>query len=59
VRLRAPQAQNLDILPRSGYLSGRYGDGFNNEGTPFVAILALCNMTSADTVISLSGFQMD
>jgi hypothetical protein len=27
-----------------------------NEGTPFVAILALCNMSSADTVISLSGF---
>jgi hypothetical protein len=27
-----------------------------NEGTPFVAILALCNMSSADAVISLSGF---
>jgi hypothetical protein len=27
-----------------------------NEGTPFVAILALCKMISADTVIFLSGF---
>src|SRR5580765_3961374 len=27
-----------------------------NEGTLFVAILALCKMSSADTVISLSGF---
>jgi hypothetical protein len=27
-----------------------------NEGTPFVAILALCNMSSADMAISVSGF---
>src|SRR5271169_1050551 len=26
-----------------------------NEGTPFVAILALCNMRSADTAVSVSG----
>src|SRR6266853_28690 len=27
-----------------------------NEGTPFVAILALCNMISADTAVSVSTF---
>src|SRR6266403_3747388 len=27
-----------------------------NEGTPFVAILALCKMSSADTAVSVSGF---
>src|SRR5712691_74339 len=27
-----------------------------NEGTPFVAILALCNMSSADTAVSFSSF---
>src|SRR5712664_3895658 len=27
-----------------------------NEGTPFVAILALCNMSSADTAVSVSNF---
>src|SRR5882672_3359036 len=27
-----------------------------NEGTSFVAILALCNMSSADTAVSVSGF---
>src|SRR5216684_1780009 len=27
-----------------------------NEGTPFVAILALCNMISADTEVSVSSF---
>src|SRR5712664_4355827 len=27
-----------------------------NEGTPFVAILALCNMSSADTAVSVSDF---
>src|SRR6266478_6748823 len=26
-----------------------------NEGTPFVAILALCNMSSADTAVSVSS----
>src|SRR5690242_15549334 len=27
-----------------------------NEGTPFVAILALCKMSSADTAVSVSSF---
>src|SRR5438128_12662962 len=27
-----------------------------NEGIPFVAILALCNISSADTAVSLSAF---
>src|SRR6202795_2627348 len=27
-----------------------------NEGTPFVAILALCKMSSEDTAVSVSGF---
>src|SRR5271168_400030 len=30
-----------------------------NEGTPFVATLALCNMSSADTTISFPSFQTD
>jgi hypothetical protein len=30
--LRTPQAQNLVILAHSGYLSGRYGDGFDKRG---------------------------
>ena len=56
-RVRGPaQAQNLVILAGSGYFSGRYAIASTNEGTPFVAILALCNMSSADTGISFQRF---
>ena len=33
-RLRAPQAQNLFILTRSGYPSRRYSNRFNKRGYP-------------------------
>jgi len=52
-RLRTPQAQNLFILPTAAILPAVMAIASTNEGTPFVAILALCKMSSADTAVSV------
>src|SRR6266700_3722117 len=43
-------------LPAAAILPAVMAIASTNEGTPFVAILALCNMSSADTAVSVSGF---
>src|ERR1700685_959508 len=46
-------------LPAAVIFPAVMATAWTNEGTPFVAILALCNMSSADTKISFPLFQMD
>src|SRR5713226_2884243 len=43
-------------LPTAAILPAVMAIASTNEGTPFVAILALCNMSSADTAVSVSSF---
>src|SRR6266851_6532719 len=43
-------------LPTAAILPAVMAMASTNEGTPFVAILALCNMSSADTAVSVSSF---
>src|SRR6266853_268211 len=43
-------------LPTAAIFPAVMAIASTNEGTPFVAILALCNMSSADTAVSFSRF---
>src|SRR5260370_2083379 len=43
-------------LPTAAIFPAVTATASTNEGTPFVAILALCNMSSADTAVSVSSF---
>src|SRR6266446_8808514 len=43
-------------LPTAAILPAVMAMASTNEGAPFVAILALCNMSSADTAVSVSNF---
>jgi hypothetical protein len=58
--LRAPQAQNFFILARSGYLSGRYGDGFDKRGHVIRGDLGVVqNEVSRHSSLLFEFFQMD
>src|SRR5712675_3759488 len=41
------------LLPTAAIFPAEMAMASTNEGTPFVAILALCNMRSADTAVSV------
>ena len=57
-RVAGPRRRRISsFLPVAVTLPSEIAIASTNEGTPFVAILALRNMISADTVISLSGFK--
>src|SRR6266853_3106351 len=43
-------------LPTAAIFPAVMAIASTNKGTPFVAILALCNMSSADTAVSVSNF---
>src|SRR6266568_3805 len=51
-----PRRRISSSLPAAAILPAVMAIASTNEGTPFVAILALCNMSSADTAVSVSGF---
>jgi hypothetical protein len=59
-RLRAPQAQNLFILTRSSYPSGRYGDRFGKRGYPVRGDLGVVQYElSGHGSLRFEFFQMD
>src|ERR1700731_4774168 len=56
-RVCGPRRRRISSsLPTAAIFPAVMAIASTNEGTPFVAILALCNMSSADTVISLADF---
>src|SRR6266849_4555084 len=56
-RVCGPRRRRISSpLPTAAILPAVMAIASTNEGTPFVAILALCNMSSADTAVSVSGF---
>src|SRR5580704_16718838 len=56
-RVCGPRRRRISSsLPTAAIFPAVMAMASTNEGTSFVAILALCNMSSADTVISLSVF---
>src|SRR6202795_3314807 len=56
-RVCGPRRRRISSsLPTASMFPAAMAMASTNEGTPFVVILALCNMSSADTVISLSDF---
>src|SRR6202047_2276469 len=56
-RVCGPRRRRISSsLPTADIFPSVIAIASTNEGTPFVAILALCNIRSADTVISLSDF---
>src|SRR5260370_4568493 len=56
-RVCGPRTRRISSsLPTAVILPAVMAIASTNEGTPFVAILALCNMSSADTAVSVSSF---
>src|ERR1700687_1349638 len=56
-RVCGPRRRRISSsLPTATMLPAVMAIASTNEGTLFVAILALCNMSSADTAVSVSGF---
>src|SRR6266851_5973311 len=56
-RVCGPRRRRISSsLPAAAIFPAVMAIASTNEGTPFVAILALCNMRSADTAVSVSGF---
>src|SRR6185369_9278584 len=56
-RVCEPRSRRISSsLPTAAILPAVMAIASTNEGTPFVAILALCSMRSADTAVSVSGF---
>src|SRR6266404_8801907 len=56
-RVCGPRRRRISSsLPTAATLPAVMAIASTNEGTPFVAILALCKMSSADTAVSVSGF---
>src|SRR5277367_3080544 len=56
-RVCGPRRRKISSsLPTAAILPAVIATASTNEGTPFVAILALCNMRSADMAVSVSGF---
>src|SRR6266481_4193865 len=56
-RVCGPRRRRISSsLPAAAILPAVMAIASTNEGTPFVAILALCNMSSADTAVSVSSF---
>src|SRR6266478_2838047 len=56
-RVCGPRRRRISSsLPTAVILPAVMAIASTNEGTPFVAILALCNMSSADTAVSVSSF---
>src|ERR1700739_1745081 len=57
-RVCGPRRRRISSsLPTAAIFPAGMAIASTNEGTPFVAILELCKMSSADTVISLQVFQ--
>src|SRR5947209_8337804 len=56
-RVCGPRRRRISsFLPTAAILPAVMAIASTNEGTPFVAILALCKMSSADTAVSVSNF---
>src|SRR5712691_7229300 len=56
-RVCAPRRRRISSsLPTAAIFPPVMAIASTNEGTPFVAILALCKMSSADTGVSVSSF---
>src|SRR5580765_3582933 len=56
-RVCGPRRRRISSsLPTAAIFPAVMAMASTNEGTPFVATLALCKMSSADTVVSLSDF---
>src|SRR6266699_884066 len=56
-RVCGPRSRRISSsLPTAAIFPAVMAIASTNEGTSFVAILALCNMSSADTAVSVSGF---
>src|SRR6266853_2030667 len=56
-RVCGPRRRKISSsLPTAAIVPAVMAIASTNEGTPFVAILALCNMISADTEVSVSSF---
>src|SRR6266436_5188330 len=56
-RVGEPRRRRISSsLPTAAILPAVMAMASTNEGAPFVAILALCNMSSADTAVSVSNF---
>src|SRR6266481_5800704 len=56
-RVCGPRKRRISSsFPTAAILPAVMAIASTNEGTPFVAILALCKMSSADTTVSVSSF---
>src|ERR1700686_4805764 len=56
-RVCGPRTRRISSsLPTAAIVPAVMAIASTNEGTPFVAILALCNMRSADTAVSVPAF---
>src|SRR4029077_10796678 len=56
-RVCGPRRRRISSsFPAAAILPAVMAMASTNDGTPFVAILALCNMSSADTAVSVSSF---
>src|SRR6266403_1671686 len=57
-RVGGPRRRRISsLLPTAAIFPADMAMASTNEGTPFLAILALCNMSSADTAVSVRFLQ--